>query len=383
MRILYIQRGLVPPPKDDRLDHFFWLSEAIEGDILLPVWWTSKKEVEEALGPDSYPVHTACSFKYHLLLSGPRIGLRQRVSSFLFYVRKGRQIHREQPFACVVTYGFSLTAFAGIVIKWFTGAKLILEINSEPGKAYLYDTSKPMILRRLMVFGSTILLHIAAWNANRLRLLYPQQLDRFPLLRRVPTSVFHAFVPTSLVKPSAGSEKFVLFAGYPWYLKGADIMIKAFRIVAHEFPDVRLVLRGYYPDRSELERLAGDCSQIEIGNPLPYGEMLQAIANAIVIAHPTRTEGMGRVLVEAMAARRPCVASSVGGIPYYVKHGYNGYLFRTEDVADLAEKLRALLADSDLRKRLSENGFEFAALKLTEKVYVEGFVAMLGKALGQ
>ncbi|MGA2266984.1 MAG: glycosyltransferase family 4 protein [Bryobacteraceae bacterium] len=383
MRILYIQRGLAPPPKDARLEQFSFLSDAIEGDVLLPVWWKTKGEAQEELGRDSYPVCTVRNFRYHLLLAGIESGFRQRLAMLLFYVRTGRSIYREKPFDCIVTVGHSLTAFAGVILKWLTSAKLILEINGEPGRAYLFDTSLSAITRRAAAFLSVACLHFAAWCADRLRLLYPQQLSGYPLLRRVPVSVFHAFVPTSMVRPTEARERYVIFAGYPWYLKGVDILIRAFRIIAPEFPDVRLVLQGHFPDRTELERLIGGCSQIEIHMPRTYRETLDAIAHALIVALPTRTEGMGRVLVEAMAARRPCVASAVGGVPYYVRDEYNGLLVRTEDAGDLADKLRRLLTDSELRERLAENAFEFAQRNFSEKAYVEHFVTMLSQTLGR
>jgi glycosyltransferase involved in cell wall biosynthesis len=379
MRILYIQRGLVPPPKDDRLDHFLYLSEAIQGDILLPVWWVSQEEAEAELGPGSYPVHRAAAFRYHLLLAGNKIGLRARLDALRFYVRKGRAIHREQPFDCIVTYGFSLTALAGILIKWFTGTKLILEINSEPGKAYLYDISKPKLVRRIQSIAAVVCLHLAAWCSDGLRLLYPTQVAGFPLLNRVPVSIFHPFVPTSMATPAPVPEDLVFFVGYPWYLKGADVMIQAFRRIAAEFPGVKLILCGHYPDRTELERMVGDCAQIEIRKPLPYSEMLSTIGKALVLAHPSRTEGMSRVLIEGLAAGRPCVASAVGGIPYYFQNERNGLVARSGDVDDLADKLRRLLGDPTLRQRLSVNALEFVRSRLTENDYVKAFVQMLAR----
>jgi glycosyltransferase involved in cell wall biosynthesis len=383
MRILYIQRGLVPPPKDERLECFFSLSDALEGDVLLPVWWKTKEEAQEALGRDSYPIHPARNFSYHLLLAGTTEGLRQRLAMLLFYVRRGRSIYREKPFDCIVTYGYTLTALAGIILKWLTGAKLILEINCEPGRAYLYDTSVPAIVRRLMVLASVICLHIAAWCSDRLRLLYPQQLRGYPLLRRVPVSVCHPFVPVSMIRTTEARERYVLCVAHPWYLKGADTMIKAFRTIAAEFPDVTLILQGHYPDRTELERFIGDSSQIELHKPLPYSATLNVIARALIVANPSRTEGMPRVIVEAMAAGRPCIASAVGGLSHYVRDGHNGLLVRAEDVQDLADKLRKLLGDSVLRDRIAENAFVFAHRNLSERVYVERFVGMLSQTLGR
>ena len=60
---------------------------------------------------------------------------------------------------------------------------------------------------------------------------------------------------------------------------------------------------------------------------------------------------MGRVLLEAMAAQKPIIVSAVGGTPFYVSDQENGLLFRSEDPADLAEKLVRLLTNPDLAAR--------------------------------
>jgi len=54
---------------------------------------------------------------------------------------------------------------------------------------------------------------------------------------------------------------------------------------------------------------------------------------------PSREEGMGRVLLEAMASAKPVIGANVGGIPALIEDGKNGYLFESEDVDELAKKL--------------------------------------------
>jgi glycosyltransferase involved in cell wall biosynthesis len=103
---------------------------------------------------------------------------------------------------------------------------------------------------------------------------------------------------------------------------------------------------------------------------------------SMILALPSRTEGMGRVLLEAMAAGKPIIASDVDGIPHYVRDGYNGLLFRPGDAGDLAEKLRRLLSDGALREHLGRNGLGLARTKYDEVVYAEEFAKMVAEALG-
>jgi glycosyltransferase involved in cell wall biosynthesis len=71
---------------------------------------------------------------------------------------------------------------------------------------------------------------------------------------------------------------------------------------------------------------------------------------------PSLNEGMGRVLVEAMSAGLPIVASRVGGIPDLVKHGENGLLVPPANTGALERAISDLLSDKAKRKRMGENG---------------------------
>ena len=76
---------------------------------------------------------------------------------------------------------------------------------------------------------------------------------------------------------------------------------------------------------------------------------------------PSLNEGMGRVLVEAMAAGKPIVASSVGGIPDLVKEGENGLLVKSGDYDGLHLAIKRLLIDKKLRYDMGQRGKAIAA----------------------
>lgn len=348
-----------------------------------PVWFKSREEATKSLGFNPFPSYAAGNFRYHFMLQPPYTGFRERWAMLRFYLKTGRRIFRERRFDCIVAYGFSLTAFAGVLLKWSTGAKLVIEIPSDPGKSYVSGESNPGLFHRLASWSAVAALHFAALFADRASLLYPTQLSRFPLLRNYPGSVIHAFVPVSVVPRKEITDKYVLLAGFPWYLKGADIAIQAFRMLSNDFPDITLKILCHYSDRGPLDAMIGDCRRIELLGGLPFFEALQVIAGALVVVLPSRTEGMGRVLVEAMAAGRPCVASAVGGIPHYIRDGYNGLLTEPANAADLSEKLRRVLADDGLRDRLAANGHAFAHEELSEAVFARKFRQMLDSAVGK
>jgi glycosyltransferase involved in cell wall biosynthesis len=87
-----------------------------------------------------------------------------------------------------------------------------------------------------------------------------------------------------------------------------------------------------------------------------------------VFVLPSMMEGMGRALVEAMAAGKPVIGSRVGGIPDLVKDGYNGLLVEPGDVSGLAKAIQKLVADENLRRTMGERGRAMAPAYSVEKM---------------
>ena len=386
MRILYVHSTVMPPPTDLKTDRFWLLSGVMEGDVLQPIWFERPDQVEALFGPGSYPVHTVGRFRYHWFLGNGSRGIRQRLATFRFYLKKGLELHRERHFDCIVAYSHMTTALLAGALKLLTGARLIVEIATSPDKVYITERAHPGLRERAMKFYSDICLHLSMLMADRAHLLYPAALASYPALRKMPSSVFHEFVPVSVVERDderERQERYVLLVGSPWYLKGADILVGAFLSLAADFPDLKLKILGFYPDRAELDALIRGCPQIEILQARPHPEALKVIEGASIVVLPSRCEGMGRVLIEAMAAAVPVIGSRVGGIPMLVRDGENGFLFPVGDCSQLGMRLRQLLGDSELRLRMGESGYLRAHAELDETAYVREFAQMVEAALGE
>jgi glycosyltransferase involved in cell wall biosynthesis len=270
------------------------------------------------------------------------------------------------------------------VLKLLTGAKLIIEIVTAPKLVALTDRPNPTGADRLKHLYSDLSLHLSLLMADRAHFLCPGQLSAYPLLRKVRNSVFHEFVPVSIIDRAPDRDEtqpFILLVGAPWYLKGVDLLIRAFRNLSPDFPQVKLKLLGHFPDRAPLDALAGGLPQIEILRAVPNPEALRLINRAAILVLPSRCEGGPRVLIEGMAAGIPLIGSDVGGIPYMVRDGENGFVFPAGDSQALEAKLRQLLADSGLRRRLGDRGYELAHNELNEQTYVDEFARMVEDAV--
>ena len=134
-------------------------------------------------------------------------------------------------------------------------------------------------------------------------------------------SVFSNYVAVSkFFSENLIDGKYLLFLGYPWYLKGVDVLIKAFNRVSSEFPEYKLKIVGYCPEGFDYyEKLAQGNTNIEFHKPVFYDKVIKLMAGCSLFILPSRTEAMGRVLLEAMACKKPIIASNVGGIPEIIK----------------------------------------------------------------
>jgi len=139
--------------------------------------------------------------------------------------------------------------------------------------------------------------------------------------------------------------------------KGVDVLLRAMRPVVAEVPDVRLQIAGEGGQRAELERLAAD---LGLGDHVAFlgqqTDVIGLMARASLFVHAARWEGFGLVLLEAMAAGTPTVATSVGGVPEVVADGETGVLVAPEDPVALASAIVALLRDPDRARAMGVAG---------------------------
>jgi len=138
-------------------------------------------------------------------------------------------------------------------------------------------------------------------------------------------------------------------------VKGHDVLIRAFEQIADRYPSAELRIIGDGPLRDEYEALIRDldlAERVTITGWCSAEEVRSQLQSASVFVFPSRHEGFGLALLEAMAAGLSVIASDVGGVPEVVGTEYE-LLVPPESPEELGDAVCELLEDSSMRRRAS------------------------------
>jgi glycosyltransferase involved in cell wall biosynthesis len=140
-------------------------------------------------------------------------------------------------------------------------------------------------------------------------------------------------------------------------VKNHEQLLHAWRKVVRELPPAVLLLAGEGERRRVVEKLARD---LGLGANVRFlgfrNDVPQIMACADVVVLTSRREGLPQVVLEAMAAAKPVVATNVRGNRDLVSDKVNGFLVEVGDAAATAAALVALLQDKDLGRRMGDEG---------------------------
>ena len=190
--------------------------------------------------------------------------------------------------------------------------------------------------------------------------------------------------PARYIRHKLGIEKQALLIGTVGRLavqKGHRYLIEAFPAVKEEFPTTKLLIAGH-DDKGLREDLEGLIARLSLEGEvfLPgYLDGTLVMDSIDVFVLPSLWEGLGLVLLEAMAAGKPIVASRVNAIPEIVIDGETGILVPPKDVKAIAKAIISMLRNPELSKEMGRKGREWLVREFsvenmvaeTEKVYDE------------
>jgi len=166
-------------------------------------------------------------------------------------------------------------------------------------------------------------------------------------------------------------------------IKGHGDFVRAAALVHETRPETRFVLVGDGPLRKELESLA---SELGVAEAVRFAGVRSDVAGFLktldVFVLPSLTEGLPNVVLEAMAAARPVVATAVGGVPEVVEDGTSGLLTPPGDAGALAAAVARLLDDPGAARAMGDAGLRTARQEHDVGVVVHRMEEVFEELLG-
>ena len=273
------------------------------------------------------------------LAFGPRVALRIRVA-----LRRARPdvVHVHEPFA----------PSAGLLTLLNTRLPVVGTFHASIARSRAYRIAGPAIrplYRRLAA-------RIAVSDEARRTI---EQVFGQGDVSVIPNGV--EWSRFSSLPPPAGS--LILFVGRMEKRKGAAVLVDAFTRLAERWPEAELVLAGEGPERAAVEQAVPDAlrERVMFTGRVDPAELAAVFGRAAMVVAPSLGgESFGIVLLEAMSAGRPVVASSIPGYAAVMRDGVDGVLVPPGEPAALADALAGLLADPAGARAMGEAGRERA-----------------------
>jgi len=162
----------------------------------------------------------------------------------------------------------------------------------------------------------------------------------------------------------------LLYVGHLSRLKGVDILFRAVSKLSSDLPNMKLHLvgNGNIPSFAALSKKEGIEKYVIFHNWVNPSKIPSYYKSADICIFPSRHEGFGIVILEAMASGIPVIASDIPSFREIVSNEIDGRLFKSEDVDSLSKEIIALYQDPYLRKELTHNALEKVTKYSWEKI---------------
>ena len=178
------------------------------------------------------------------------------------------------------------------------------------------------------------------------------------------------------------SSRIILSIGRIVEKKGLKYLIMAMQEIIKRYPDMTLFIGGDGPEKKQLIQL---CSELNLEKNVIFlgfvapEKIAELYASSDIFILPSietkdgDTEGLGVVLLEAMACGVPVIGSNLGGITDIIEDNKTGLLTRPGDPDDIARKILSLISDKELRTTLSKNAITLVNEKFSWNIVSKQF----------
>ncbi|MDO8265052.1 MAG: glycosyltransferase family 4 protein [Candidatus Parcubacteria bacterium] len=281
----------------------------------------------------------------------------------------------------IVSQSPLIDGFLGVILKKILKKELIIEIHGDWKEGPFLSKKRRMefLQRKFIPF----LAKISLKNADKIRTVAKYLAEE---ARKIAPDKPYILFPTFtdldifLNEKEVRSNNYILFVGTLEKVKGVEYLIEAFSKIHKNFSEFRLLIIGKGSEENYLKDMAlkfNIADKVEFRGKLSLIETKDIMKDCYCFILPSLSEGLPRVIIEAMALSKPVIGSDAGGIPELVQDGINGFLFKSGDSGSLAEKMRTLLSKKELAKEFGIKGRMFAEQNFSNDKYIENYIKMI------
>jgi glycosyltransferase involved in cell wall biosynthesis len=197
-----------------------------------------------------------------------------------------------------------------------------------------------------------------------------------------PTTVLYGWPAGDPPPERSGAVRRLLAVGRLEPQKGFDVLVDAVAILRRQGVDVKLDIAGEGGERARLTaQIARAGLEAHVALLGRREDVAALMRGADAFVHPARWEGFGLVLLEAMSAGLPIVATAVGAIPEVVADGETALLAPPDSPEAFAAAVAGLVADPVLARRLGVGGYERLSTRFTPVEMARRTAAVYASAL--
>ncbi|MGP8307267.1 glycosyltransferase family 4 protein [Vibrio sp. YIC-376] len=213
---------------------------------------------------------------------------------------------------------------------------------------------KDKFLSKLAYNNASALIGLSKEIVKQIQLRHPDHLSA--IIPSSPVTYPYNDTVVDAIKQRFDGKFLVIQAANLLEHKGHDVTIQAAKILAERNPNIHIAILGDGRERASLELQAQGLSNVSFeGKQSSMGEWFKA---ADLLIHPSYSEGLGSVILEAINAGLPAIGSNAGGIPDIIEHNKSGLLIEPGDAKALANHIDEIAKNSDLRAQLIIGGAE-------------------------
>lgn len=167
--------------------------------------------------------------------------------------------------------------------------------------------------------------------------------------------------------------------------KGLHVAVDIAKVLQEKHVDFKMVITGiiYAAKQSQqyynkiVEKIAALNLEQNVTLVVNQTDVISYFKSADIFIHPSSTEGLPRVVMEAMIMRIPVIANAVGGVTDYIINGYTGFIPRYNNVTDYVEYIELIMNNTELYREITENAYRLVSKCYTKKNQIDSFIKSL------